>query len=107
MISGERRFLEKAFGNLIANAVDHNRYEGKIRIDIEKDRCVIENTGEKISPGDLPRICELFYTGDKSRSGQGKHLGVGLYLADRIFRAHRIKLKIANTEDGVKATAEM
>lgn len=107
VISGDRRFLEKAFGNLIANAVDHNRYEGKIRIDIEKDRCVIENTGEKISPEDLPRICELFYTGDKSRSGQEKHLGVGLYLADRIFRAHRIKLKIANTEDGVRTTAEM
>ena len=107
VISGDKRFLEKAFGNLIANAVDHNRYEGKISIDIEKDRCVIENTGEKISPVDLPRICELFYTGDKSRGGQEKHLGVGLYLADRIFRAYRMKLKIANTEDGVQVTVEI
>ena len=107
VISGDKRFLEKAFGNLIANAVDHNRYEGKINIDIEKDRCVIENTGEKISPEDLPRVCELFYTGDKSRGGQEKHLGVGLYLADRIFRAYRMKLKIANTEDGVQVTVEI
>lgn len=107
VISGDRRFLEKAFGNLIANAVDHNRYEGKISIDIEKNRCVIENTGEKISPEDLPRVCELFYTGDKSRGGQEKHLGVGLYLADRIFRAHRMKLKIANTEVGVQVTVEI
>lgn len=107
VISGDRRFLEKAFGNLIANAVDHNRYEGKISIDIEKDRCVIENTGEKISPEDLPRVCELFYTRDKSRGGQEKHLGVGLYLADRIFRAHRMKLKIANTEVGVQVTVEI
>ena len=107
VISGDKRFLEKAFGNLIANAVDHNRYEGKINIDIEKDRCVIENTGEKISPEDLPRVCELFYTGDKSRGGQEKHLGVGLYLADRIFRAYRMKLKIANTEDGVRVTVEI
>ena len=107
VISGDKRFLEKAFGNLIANAVDHNRYEGKISIDIEKNRCVIENTGEKISPEDLPRVCELFYTGDKSRGGQEKHLGVGLYLADRIFRAHKMKLKIANTEDGVRVTVEI
>lgn len=107
VISGDKRFLEKAFGNLIANAVDHNRYEGKISIDIEKDRCVIENTGEKISPEDLPRVCELFYTRDKSRGGQEKHLGVGLYLADRIFRAYRMKLKIANTEDGVQVTVEI
>ena len=100
VISGDKRFLEKAFGNLIANAVE-------ISIDIEKNRCVIENTGEKISPVDLPRICELFYTGDKSRAGQEKHLGVGLYLADRIFRAYRMKLKIDNTEGGVQVTVEI
>lgn len=68
---------------------------------------MIENTGEKISPEDLPRVCELFYMGDKSRGGQEKHLGVGLYLADRIFRAHRMKFKIANTEAGVQVTVEI
>ena len=47
LIKGEKRFIEKAFSNLIANAVDYNRYEGKIQIDIEKDKCVIQNTGEK------------------------------------------------------------
>ena len=77
--------VEKAFSSLIANAAAHNRYEGKIRIDIEKNRCVIQNTGEKIPEEDLPYVCDLFFTGSKSRDTGEKHLGVGLYLADKIF----------------------
>ena len=42
---------------------------------------MIANTGERIPEEDLPRVCELFFTGNKSRGGEEKHLGIGLYLA--------------------------
>ena len=71
-IYGDKGLIEKAFSNLVANAVDHNRYEGRIRIDIERDKCVIRNTGEKIPEEDLPHVCELFFTGSKSRGGEEK-----------------------------------
>lgn len=102
LIHGEKRFIQKAFTNLIANAVDHNRYEGKIRINIEKDKCVIQNTGEKIPADDLPHVCELFFTRYRSQGTGEKHLGVGLYLAERIFRMHRLRMKIENTDAGVR-----
>lgn len=106
LIDGDRRFIEKAFSGLISNAVDYNRKEGKIRIDIERDKCVIANTGEKIPREDLPRVCELFFTRNKSRGGGEKHLGIGLYLAERIFRIHGLELKVENTASGVQVTVE-
>ena len=98
--------VEKAFSELLSNAVSYNRQEGKIRIDIDRDRCVIANTGERIPEEDLPRVCELFFTGNKSRGGEEKHLGIGLYLADRIFRVHGLAMEVENTADGVQVTVK-
>lgn len=106
VIAGDRRFIEKAFSELLSNAVSYNRQEGKIRIDIDRDRCVIANTGERIPEEDLPRVCELFFTGNKSRGGEEKHLGIGLYLADRIFRIHGLGMKVENTACGVQVTVK-
>ena len=106
LIDGDRRFIEKAFSGLLSNAVDYNRQEGKVRIDIERDQCVIANTGERIPEEDLPRVCELFFTGNKSRGGEEKHLGIGLYLADRIFRIHGLRMKVENTACGVQVTVK-
>ena len=106
VIAGDRRFIEKAFSELLSNAVGYNRQEGKIRIDIDRDMCVIANTGERIPEEDLPRVCELFFTGNKSRGGEEKHLGIGLYLADRIFRIHGLGMKVENTACGVQVTVK-
>ena len=106
LIDGDRRFVEKAFAGLLSNAVDHNRQEGKIRIDIDRDMCVIANTGERIPEEDLPRVCELFFTGNKSCGGEEKHLGIGLYLADRIFRTHGLGMKVENTACGVQVSVK-
>lgn len=102
LIYGDKGLIEKAFSNLVANAVDHNRYEGRIRIDIERDKCVIQNTGERIPEEDLPHVCDLFFTGSKSRGGGERHLGVGLYLAEKIFRADGLGMKVENTDNGVR-----
>lgn len=106
IIDGERRFLKKAFTCLMDNAISHNLNEGRIKIDIEKDKCVIENTGTKIPEDQLPHVCEIFYTLSQKEQGKNDHFGLGLYLAERIFRIHGLRLKIENTESGVRAVAE-
>lgn len=94
--------MEQAFRNLLDNAVCYSREEGKVAVMFTRECCIIENTGKKIPEQDMKRVCEMFYTGEKSRtSGSEKHLGMGLYLAARILEAHRIQLKLENTEDGV------
>ena len=47
---------------------------------------------------------EMFYSGSESRTHHEKHLGLGLYVAERILELHHLKLLIENTKAGVKVT---
>ena len=48
-------------------------------------RLVIEDTGIGIRAEDLPRICEMGYTGCNGHGGQHSS-GIGLYLCSRILK---------------------
>lgn len=109
IVEGDRALLEKAFRCLLDNAVSYNRYEGIITIDEDEERCVIANTGDPIPEEDLSRVCEMLWTGSRegrTRASEEKHLGMGLYLADRIFRLHGMKMTVENTQDGVQVSVD-
>ena len=109
IVEGDRALLEKAFRCLLDNAVSYNRDEGIIAIDVDEERCVIANTGDPIPEGDLSRVCEMLWTGSRewrTRASEEKHLGMGLYLADRIFRLHGMKMTVENTHDGVRVSVD-
>lgn len=104
VISGDKIFIEKALFNLIENAISHNYSDGRVDIRIEKDICIIENTAERIPEEDLPYLCDLFFTSNKSRTADVHHKGLGLYLTKRIFDIHNLNMKIENTEVGVRVS---
>lgn len=109
IVEGDRALLEKAFRCLLDNAVSYNRDEGIITIDVDEERCVIANTGDPISEEDLSHVCEMLWTGSRegrNRASEEKHLGMGLYLADRIFRLHGMKMTVENTYDGVQVSVD-
>lgn len=109
IVEGDRALLEKAFRCLLDNAVSYNRDEGTITIDVDEERCVIANTGDPIPEEDLSRVCEMLWTGSRegrTRASEEKHLGMGLYLADRIFRLHGMKMTVENTYDGVRVSVD-
>lgn len=109
IMEGDRALLEKAFRCLLDNAVSYNRDEGTITIDVDEERCVIANTGDPIPEEDLSRVCEMLWTGSRegrTRASEEKHLGMGLYLADRIFRLHGMKMTVENTHDGVQVSVD-
>ena len=64
----------------------------------------IRNTGKQIPEEDLPYVFDMFYTGNKSRTSGESHLGLGLYLAKKIFDLHGLLVSIGNIEDGVEVT---
>ena len=105
-LRGTPRLLEKAFSCLMSNAAEYSREEGRVIVTLTETSCVIENTGEKIPEEELPSVCEMFYTGSGGKNSGGKHLGMGLYLARRIFRSHGLEMKVENTEDGVRVRVE-
>lgn len=101
-ITGDKAYIEKAIWNLLANACEYNVNGGKIKITIGHAWCMIENNGNPIPEEDLKHLCEMFYSGDKSRTSGKKHMGLGLYLAKKILLLHKLNLTIANSDMGVR-----
>lgn len=99
---GDRTYLAGAVWNLLSNAVDYNVDGGRIVIRVEMDRCVVENTGKPLGEDQLAHVFDMFYTGDKSRSKKNGHMGMGLFLAKKVFGLHGLDLTIENMEGGVR-----
>lgn len=102
IVNGNKSYLEKALWNLASNAVSYSRTDGTIWITCTSTQLLIENTGKLIDENDLPHVFDMFYTGDSCRSSQGKHLGLGLYLAKKIFNLHHLEISIQNAEGRVQ-----
>ncbi len=101
-VEGDREYLAKAVWNLLSNAVEYNVLDGRILVRTEAKCCSIENTGKPMKEEELLHAFDLFYTGNESRGGESKHMGLGLFLAKKILDLHHMSLSIENTEDGVR-----
>lgn len=103
-VEGDRDYLSRAVWNLLTNAIDYNVPGGRILICLNERTCTIENTGASLSEEQLAHGFDLFYSQDKSRSSRdGKHMGLGLYLAKKILEKHGLGITLENTKMGVQA----
>ena len=102
---GDLRLLEKAFDNVLSNAVAYSPAGARITVRLQEGVCTIENTGIQIAEEDLARLFTPFYRVDKSRSRNSGGSGLGLYITKTILDRHGIRHTLANTENGVKFTA--
>jgi signal transduction histidine kinase len=90
-IKGDGRMIQRLLSNLLDNAIKYTSAGGRVYVSLSKidgrgATLTVRDTGVGISAGDLPRIFERFYRGDRSRSESGT--GLGLSLARAIARAH-------------------
>ena len=81
--------LEQVLVNLIDNALQYTDTGGDVSLIALAARpnrveFVIQDTGRGIPPDDVPRLFERFYQVDRSRTGQGKHVGLGLAIVGRL-----------------------
>src|SRR3989344_9152144 len=92
ILMGDTVYLEKAFLNLIRNAVIYGREGGWIKIDAVKiGRSVeikIKDNGIGIDEEDLPRIFDRFYRADKSHNRSSKNTGLGLAIVKWAVNLH-------------------
>lgn len=84
--------VSRVLANLVSNALRHTPEGGAVRVTAEPVdglvRVAVSDTGEGISPTDLPRVFERFYRGEKSRSRITGGSGLGLAIAKGIVEAH-------------------
>lgn len=91
-IEGDGELLARVFENLLTNAARYGS-DGQF-IDIhgylEENEVVIEiiNYGDCIDPEELPRIFDMFYTGDRARTHPTGSTGLGLFITKNIVEQH-------------------
>lgn len=94
LVTGDGTRLSQVLGNLLSNAITHNREHGEIQLCCRKESGAVvvsvSDTGAGIAADDLPHLFRRFYRGDKARTGSGAegHAGLGLSIAKAVVEAH-------------------
>ena len=95
--------------NLLGNALTHGAENLPVRIvaitDHHEFRLAVVNGGAPISPSAMQHLFRPFFRGKVRRSQQG--LGLGLYIASEIARAHNGTLTAQSTKQETRFTFAM
>ncbi|WP_375320201.1 heavy metal sensor histidine kinase [Aliivibrio logei] len=101
-IFGDKSMFQRVANNLLSNAIRHAEPHSSIYIDIrdtvDEVAISISNTGDCISPKDLPFIFERFYRADKSRQHvSSSGAGLGLSIVRAIVNAHNGNITVQSS----------
>ncbi len=100
-VFGDRRRLEQALLNLIANAQRFSADGGTVRVRVEQRddemRWSVADDGPGISEEDQARLFERFFVGRSDRSGPREGVGLGLPTALAIAQGHGGSIEVEST----------
>jgi len=110
-VTGNAEYLERAFMNLIDNAIKFTPAGGSIRIRLENSEmdglpgvlARVQDTGIGIPSEQLADVFERFYQVDQSSKRRFGGMGLGLALVKRAVELHRGRVW-AESADGVGST---
>ena len=98
VIIGDDRLLQRAFYNLLSNAIRYNTDGGTISVDISDSKVMVEDTGIGIPDEAKAHIFEAFFCVDKSRSRELGGSGLGLAVVKSIIEKHGGEIRIENND---------
>lgn len=107
----DRDLLEKAFKNIIHNAVTYSPHGETVFIEVtglpkeNQIQIKVINTGVKIKEEEIQQLFEPFYRIEKSRNRNTGGSGLGLYIVKQVFESLSIIYAMKNTEDGIQFVA--
>jgi signal transduction histidine kinase len=113
IVDADRGQLQRAFGQLIENAVKFSADRGIVRITAEDQfdgRILVEitDTGMGIPRDDIPRLFSRFFRAGNAHSAAVPGAGLGLSIAKGIIEAHGGKIDIASAlGQGTTATVTL
>lgn len=85
----------QVISNLVGNAITHGSGVVRVSLHGEADavRLVVMNDGKPIAPEALPLLFQPFFT----RTGDRKGLGLGLFIASEIVKAHDGRIEVTSS----------
>jgi signal transduction histidine kinase len=109
-VLGDEILLRHVFENILGNSIKYSPPGGAILVEMAPTqsmiRITVEDHGGGIAEEDLPRIRSAYYRGKNSAGTSGA--GLGLYVAERVVKAHRGRLTIESEEGkGTKVTIDL
>jgi signal transduction histidine kinase len=101
--------IGQLFSNLLGNAITHGSPDEPIVVRAKTKQGTFElsvaNSGDPIPPAAMKQLFHPFYRGTVKQSLQG--LGLGLYIASEIARAHGGTLDVNSSADETRFTFRM
>jgi signal transduction histidine kinase len=101
--------IAQLFSNLLGNAITHGTAARPIRVDATTQggefELSVANSGEPIPPEAMDRLFQPFYRVSAQDSQQG--LGLGLYIASEIARAHGGTINVTSSPEETRFTFRM
>lgn len=102
MVHGDPGRLTQLLYILLDNAIKYTETGGEAELSLSAKGheliIAMRDTGEGIAPGELERIFERFYRGDKSRTRQAGGHGLGLPIAKWIVETHKGNIKVSSEQ---------
>jgi signal transduction histidine kinase len=99
--------IAQLFSNLLGNALIHGTADSPIRVDAGtragRFELSVANAGQPIRPEAINRLFQPFYRASDARQG----LGLGLYIASEIARAHGGELEVESSAQETRFTFRM
>ena len=82
------------FKNLIENAINYNKDNGEVKIELTKKYFKISDTGIGIAKENQQRIFERFFRVDKAKSKKEGGTGLGLAIVKHVIQIYNFKLTL-------------
>jgi signal transduction histidine kinase len=92
VVQGDREKLNRAFSNILDNAIKYNCNGGKVTVTCSQSATEVTlsvaNTGPGIAKVEIPKVFDQFYRVEKSRSSRHGGSGLGLAIVKRTIELH-------------------
>jgi len=92
VVTGDRRRLNQAIGNVLRNALLYTQEGGRVLLRAEGGRdaarIIVSDNGRGIDPADQARVFDRFQRSAEGRSEEQGAIGLGLPLARQFIEAH-------------------
>jgi phosphoserine phosphatase RsbU/P len=101
--------ISQLVSNLLGNALTHGSASVPVHIHADSDGGIltiwVTNGGDPISPEAIERLFQPFFRGEVRHRQQG--LGLGLYIASEIAKAHEGAVSVASSSEETRFTFRM